>query len=54
VTEIEAKREVLSRYLALLSHPELAKIHGVRGGDDRNEELAKAVEARVRRQEPLG
>lgn len=51
------EEEVWSRYVAelsaaagsgnfdVLSHPDLAKIHGVRGSDDRYEELAAAVDA---------
>jgi histidinol-phosphatase (PHP family) len=51
------EEEVWSRYVAelsaaaasgnfdVLSHPDLAKIHGVRGSDDRYQELAAAVDA---------
>jgi histidinol-phosphatase (PHP family) len=34
-----------SGHFDVLSHPDLAKIHGVRGSDDRYEELAAAVDA---------
>jgi histidinol-phosphatase (PHP family) len=41
----ELSAAAASGYFDVLSHPDLAKIHGVRGSDARYEELAAAVDA---------
>jgi histidinol-phosphatase (PHP family) len=42
---VELSAAAASGSFDVLSHPDLAKINGVRGGDDRYEELAAAVDA---------